>query len=237
MNILLIEVFVVITIGWAATLYWVTRRWLRQKLAWQWWQAQQTQRLHHQAESIRDRLLQQTFAFRRYLESQPTANAPHPAQTERWVNRFQSFYQSLESLSNELSPPFVADSLPLALQFIVKDWQKTRLQLTLTFDMPPDWESRSPQQNQPILSIVTALLSILVPTENIPQQLHLTLSQNDNRNTLELTLQGNAVPTSQSLLSTPEIQHLKEIFHSLVAGQLEISQDGAAVISQLSWSH
>lgn len=236
-NILLIEVSVVITIAWATTSYYLTKKWLRQKKAWQWWQAQQTRQLHQQAESIRDGLLQQAFAFRRDLENEPAApNAARsdPEQTARWLARLQAFYQSLENLSNELSPPFVADSLPLALQFVVKDWMRSHPNLTLNFNAPPDWPEQSPDQNQLILSVVTALLTLSNPTENTVH-LNVCLSQGSDRYALDLSLQGTDTQTYRAIVEKPETRHLKEIFHSLATGQLEINQEDMSLKCQLSW--
>ena len=226
-----------ITIAWATTFYYLTQKWLRQKLAWQWWQAQQTQQLHQQAESIREGLLQQAFAFRRYLESKPTApDATHsdPEQTARWLARLQAFYQSLENLSNELSPPFVADSLPLALQFVIKDWMRSHPNLTLDFNAPPDWPAKSPNRNQLVLSLVTALLTLFNPEEDTAH-LQVRLSQESERYTLELILQGADAQSHRAIVAQPETRHLKEIFHSLAAGQLEINQEDASLKCQLSW--
>ncbi len=249
-NILLIGAIVLITIGWATTVYWLTRKWLRQKLAWQWWHEQQALQLHHQAEVIRDGLLQQTFAFRRYLESaeQHTlkrADSAQPAaeQTSQWMERFQGFYQSLESLSNELSPPFVADSLPLALQFALKDWARCQqlsqgeLQppVALQFDLPADWPTGSPQKNQTVLSTVTGLLNALIPPDNFFRQLQLTLSRESALCTLTFRLSGSNPQTLQTMPEQPEVQHLKEIFHSLVAGRLEIGYEGTSLAGQLRW--
>ncbi len=239
-----------ITIGWATMLYWLTRKWLRQKLAWQWWQAQQTQHLHHQAESIRDGLLQQTFAFRRYLESaeqntSKLAGSAQPAaeQAGCWLERFQGFYQSLESLSNELSPPFVADNLPLALQFVLKDWarcqrlsqEESQPPVALQFEIPSDWPPSSPQKNQIILSTVIRLLSTLMPLGDLPKKLQLTLSRESALCRLTFRLSGSDPQTLQNMSKKPEVQHLKEIFHSLVAGRLEISHEGAALAGQFCW--
>ncbi|MGB7087673.1 MAG: hypothetical protein WBD47_19090 [Phormidesmis sp.] len=265
MNTLLIEVIVLITIGWATTVYWLTRKWLRQKVAWQWWHEQQALQLHHQAESIRDGLLQQTFAFRRYLENSPesylenssksvsententdrhlASHQPAATPTTHWLEQFQTFYQSLESLSNDLSPPFVADSLPLALQFVLKDWARCQgfslgseqAQRTLQLDLPADWPLGSPAKNKIILSIVTRLLSLLTSPDTRSQQLQLTLSHELDLRTLSFTLDGNKPQSIEAISRSPEIQHLKEIFHSLAAGRLEISHEGELVTGQLCW--
>lgn len=259
MNILLIGVIVLIAIGWATTTYWLTRKWLRQKLAWQWWHEQQALQLHHQAEMIRDGLLQQAFAFRRYLESteknaerhtlrRDDSAQPVDEQSGRWIEQFQGFYQSLESLSNQLSPPFVADSLPLALQFALKDWArgqrlfqgglpqgKSQSPVALQFDVPADWPPSSPEKTQIILSTVTGLLNALMPPDDFPKQLQLTLSRESALCTLTFRLSGSEAQALQNMPEKPEVQHLKEIFHSLGTGRLEISHEGAAIAGHLYW--
>lgn len=247
-----------LTIGWATTLLAMKRRWLRQRQAWQWWQAQQILQSHHNAESIRDGLLQQTFAFRRYLETMgapaetvETADTaampgrtipPEAEQTQQWIERVHTFHQSLEGLSNELSAPFVADSLPLALQFTLKSWQQAHAPSAkechpaqLSIKVPPDWPPSSTAQNQLILSIAIELLTLLQPN-NVPgNQLHITLSHEETLNTLIFQLSNDAGQPLPNLSGLAEIQHLKEIFHSLAAGQLDISQKDLSLIARLRW--
>jgi hypothetical protein len=240
-NTLLIEVIVLITIGWATTLYNWRRQWLRQQQAWQWWHQQQSLQSHHKAEAIRDGLLQQTFAFRRYLEN--TTLPASPDQTQRWLARFQTFYQSLETLSDDLSPPFIADSLPLALQFAIKNWQQGKSLSAepfpaisnIQFSFPPDWPQGPPQQNQIILSTVTVLLPLLLPPERSPRQLSISLSRENAQHTLTLQLRNDTAQTQPNISELAEIQHLKEIFHSLTAGELEISQTAFTLTGRLCW--
>ena len=268
-----------ITIGWATTMYWLTRRWLRQKLAWQWWHEQQALQLHHQAEAIRDGLLQQTFAFRRYLESaeestavsskensqihrtgstatnsaetpsvqlsstQTSSTQTSSAQTSHWLAQFQLFYQSLESLSNQLSPPFVADSLPLALQFVLNDWAGHQSlaqgdscsQAKLDLALPADWPLDAPAKNKVVLSIVTALLGLLTEYKGHPRELRLALRREGALSLLTFNLDGIAPQTVQTIFKSPEIEHLKEIFHNLATGRLEISYAGESLTCQLCW--
>ena len=221
---------------------------MRERQAWQWWQRQQILQSHHSAESIRDGILQQTFAFRRYLESAPATHPP-TEQTARWLDRFQLFYQSLEHLSNQLSPPFAADSLPLALQFVLKNWQKDYPHLVLQFDLPSDWPY-STRHSQTILSVLTGLLTLLIPAddrleENAPgyrsPHLQFTLSSQDSQNgqktrhTLTFQLAESTAETTKALADRPEIQHLKEIFHGLAAGRLDINNAGTSLTGHLRW--
>ncbi|MEM8613713.1 MAG: hypothetical protein AAGF93_16940 [Cyanobacteria bacterium P01_H01_bin.105] len=234
MNTVLIEVAVIMTLVGSTTLYLAMRRWLRQRQAWQWWHRRQTDQLHQQAEAIRDDLLQQTFAFRRYLEDTLTTQ-PDSAQTEQWLERFQAFYHSLERLSDQLSPPFVADSLPLALQFMVSTWQRSHPGLIIQLSVPADWPEQSAENNPAILSIITGLIELLVPAGGCKHQLQLTLERQNNWCTLTFKQVQTQTANSQPLTDTSEVDHLKEIFRSLTAGRLEVVVDDSELVGQLCW--
>lgn len=215
-------------------LYFIVQRWLRQRQAWQWWHNQQTARLHEQAEAIRDDLLQQTFAFRRYLESSLAAH-PDVEQTQQWLDSFQLFYTTLERLSNQLSPPFIADSLPLALQFMAQTWQHTYKGLTVELDVPRDWSQASTDNNQVILSVIAGMIELVVPVDGSEQQVHITLRRQDTLCTLTFQQINQLSIDPASVANTPEIKHLKEIFCSLTAGQLEVSTAASGLMGQLRW--
>jgi hypothetical protein len=225
-------------VGWTSTLWLLLRSQQRQRLAWQWWYEQQWQQQQQRADAIRDGLLQQTFAFRRYLESAPLV---HPqdstTQTEQWLERFQQFYRTLENLSNELSPPFVEDSLPLALQFAIKELQAAYPHLTVALNLPPTCVSTSLAPASPdnaiMLSIVVELIQVLVSNQTYPQHLQLQLEQQNDAQTLTLHLDGIAPEKLKNIVKMAEVNYLREIFQSLVAGKLDIKLDPTALICQL----
>lgn len=210
------------------------RRWWRQRLAWQWWHQRQTNRFHAQAESIRDDLLQQTFAFRRFLESSLDSQ-PEAEQTEQWVKRCQTLYRSLEQLSDQLSPPFMGDSLPLALQFMVQTWQTSHPGVVVRLNVPDDWPEQTTTHNPIILSIFTGLIEALLAGQDSHYRLHMSLQRQDNRCTLtfEQTISEDSAPVSASNIA--EVNHLQEIFRSLVAGKLEASKTPSGWQGQLCW--
>lgn len=223
------------TLVGTTTLYFTVRRWLRQRQAWQWWHQRQTAQLHQQAESIRDDLLQQTFAFRRYLESTLADNCDHAdtEQAEQWLERFQSFYRSLEQLSDRLSPPFIEDSLPLALQFMVQTWQHSYPGLTVRLDIPSDWPGPSVNKNPIILSVMTGIIELLTPVDGY--QLQITLERQDNLCQITFKQENHQATGKKMCAKAPEITHLKEIFRSLTAGRLDIVINEAGLTGQLCW--
>jgi hypothetical protein len=250
-------------INWLAALYAWHKKVCRQQQAWRWWYQQNTLQSYSVAETIRDGPLQQAFALRRSIETAgwPVGEFPLKSgtaqisaeQTAHWLETFQTLYQTLASLSDQLSPPFVADSLPLALQYTLKNFTlrqsaeplahnsiSSLANGELNFDLniiPASWPLAHCHQNQAILSIVTSLLRLILPTSRLAQPIMLTLNYKDSLNTLTLHFQPVANCPRLALAKLAEIQHLKEIFHSLTAGQLTVNQTANSLMGRLCWQN
>jgi hypothetical protein len=241
---------------WLIALYAWQKKVCCQQQAWCWWYRQNTLQSHDIAEAIRDGPLQQAFALRRSLEtagwqpsepalSSTTHTAPEisPEQAARWLEVFQSLYQTLVRLSDQLSPPFVTDSLPLALQFTLKNFTLKNQQpanSTLNFDLkviPADWSLAHSDQNQAVLSTVTSLLTLLLPTSDLTQPVILTLNCENALNILTIHLPPAGHGPSLKTAELAEIQHLKEIFYSLTAGQLAVDQTATSLMGHLCWQN
>lgn len=243
-----------ITTGWLTTMRWWSQRWLRQQSAWQWWHQQRTLQLHGTAESIRNDLLQQTFAFRRYLENtaaerSTTADDMHPQHairrkhepSEQWLEKLQTLHQTLENLSNELSPPFLSDNLPLALNFMVHYRRYTISTLSIDLKLPTDWpfdlsQQGSPIKNQLVLSVLTELLTLLLDHRETAQHLRITLHREATTRLLSVDVEDSDTDALQCIAQKPEVRHLQEIFYSLAGGQLALGVEGAALTSCLRWN-
>lgn len=197
----------------------------QQQKAWQWWYHKQQQQQHHQAEIVRDGLLQDAFALRRHLEKGKQDS--HIS----YLEQFNQFYQTLETLSNQLSPPFIEDSLPLALQFLMK--QRTNIDTPFEIDADTDWSSESVESNQIVMSVVGELLPLLLKDAQSPFNVHLW--QDSLANQLQFTRSVGNYQTDLSILQAAEVQYLKEIFRSLISGTLDINQKDTQLICQLSW--
>ena len=230
---LLIEVAVVGMLGWLITLYVAIRRWFHWQQTWCWWHAQHISRLHHQAEFIRDDLLQQTFGFRRYLENSLTTS-PDAAQIEQCLDQLHTFYQTLEQLSNQLSPPFVADSLPLALQFMMSTWQQAHPGLKVQMESPTHWPKSTSDNNQVILLIVTETLKLLTHTDHREQVLHVVLACQKDGSSLTFSQENSRFQTATST-ETNKHQHLKNVFYGLMAGQLKVDTTDTLTTFRLFW--
>ncbi|MBX2864617.1 MAG: hypothetical protein KTR27_13800 [Leptolyngbyaceae cyanobacterium MAG.088] len=229
---ILVGISVVIFMG-SAISNWRSQRTTRQRRkTWHWWHSQQQQQQHTQAEIVRDGLLQEAFALRRHLEK-----GSHPTQeTVPYLEQFNQFYRSLENLSNELSPPFIDDSLPLALQFVLKNHKQ--IETSLDLELETDWSCDGTESNRTLLSIVNELLPLLLPEAQIPElqiPLNVRLQRVGTMNNLQLSRSMLNQQSKLLLLNSTELQYLKEIFHSLMSGTLDINQDDVELICQLSW--
>lgn len=253
-----------------------------QRRAWQWWQTRQMLLSAHQADVIRDGLLQQAFALRRYLESsrevaksfsnnraldncqadnnkQAQNSSVHShleqsamptcaiwvsdQQAVEWIDRFESIYHALENLSNMLSPPYMAENLPLALQFVLnhldnnqfgrRDWPPN-MRVQLCCDS--HWPYPTPNKNRLVVPTVVELLDVLaIKGELQSPDLKLTLNSRMIKRTLTFQLDNCERTSIQKITKSAEIRYLKEVFHSLTAGRLEIIHEGTSLIGQLSW--
>ncbi|MBF2072279.1 MAG: hypothetical protein IGS50_00730 [Synechococcales cyanobacterium C42_A2020_086] len=88
--------------------------------AMQWWESRRVLRLNTEVEVLRDQVLQELFTMRRCLElvSLETGEAADQ-QRHVWLAQVETLHQSLERLGFQLSPPYVEDSLPLAIQALL----------------------------------------------------------------------------------------------------------------------
>ena len=196
----------------------------QEQQAWCWWHAQQQQRQQQQAETIRDGVLQEAFGFRRYLEAVPSTGSPPEA---GWLERFNQFYQQLEALSDELLPPFIEDSLPLALQ----SWLN-RAPDPIRLTVPSCDRDLPVAHNQTVLAVVAELLPIL-RSQAQPWQAQLTYL--DEGQLLRFTCEAAATQVASQLLCIPEFKYLQAIFHRLTFGTLEIKPETNNLNCQLVW--
>ncbi|MEO0541127.1 MAG: hypothetical protein AAFZ80_09720 [Cyanobacteria bacterium P01_A01_bin.105] len=227
----------------------------QQQQAWRWWQTRQQQQQQQRADAIRDGVMQQAFGFRRYLEQLITSTAQdHPSRGQsandgasnglsnpavapisNWLEQFNRFYQQLETLSNELLPPFVEDSLPLALQCLLNS-SHPPVPLTTTADRPlPPPAPENVGIYQTVLAVVAELLPVLQAHGPQSWQAQLSYQEDDDRYGLSFTTEETATANLSSLRQVKELNYLQEVFRSLTSGTLEVSQDNRILTCRLVW--
>jgi len=149
-----------------------------------WWHQYQAQMLTQEADFVRNGILQEIIAIRRRLEiscplqphSTTSVCAPQLADLSR-------LYSLLEGFCDRLQSPFIADSLPLALQHVIKPWQTS---LNLQTQLPTVWAAEPLEQAQLLTLLMKAVLSRLVEWPHSPQVTTLTMTEAPPRKTLTL---------------------------------------------------
>lgn len=212
------------------------RRLLYQRQISQWFCTRQFHQLLTQSEIIREQLLQQTFALMRSQElgAMEACSADDAQQWQNCLALTQTFNQSLENLSNELWPPFVEESLPLALQHVIKQWtdQKT---VQLRLELPSEWPQQQPDKQRMVLWCVRQCLLVLQSGAR-SASLSLSLIEINNRAKLWLSLDGLSLNTMNDTSLQDELKQIQHIFQFFMPGRCQLTYGETGVNFEFNWS-
>lgn len=202
-----------------------------------WWHQRQVNRLHGSAELIRDGILQELFALRRGLELiDGECNLPPES-----LRQLEALHLRLEEVSNELSPAFSRDSLPLAMQHILQVWQRrhptVRLttQLTSGNTLPPTLTSRVALTTlEEVLQLITGRLETDTTTgTDITMAIH--LQQEDASGAIAIALSGLPRRHCNDIAQMEDLTHLRQAFEVLTGGSVTQVANDSTLRWQLSW--
>ena len=59
------------------------------------------------------------------------------------LTTLEKFHTALNELSDHLAPPYLEDSLPLAIRFAMETWQAQHPQSELKLELPTEWTYES----------------------------------------------------------------------------------------------
>lgn len=111
------------------------------------WYEQQLALSAHDVNFIRDDALQELSAVRRGLELTAASHFGPQAdsgQYRTWIRQLESLHLALNELVDSLVPPFVTDSLPLALATHLKAVKGTQAGFKFSLRQSGAWEPREP---------------------------------------------------------------------------------------------
>lgn len=186
----------------------------RMRQVWQWRSQRHFLRSHEEAEIIRDQLLQQSFVMRRGLES--ALMKTHDLEIEACLAQLNLFHQSLNELSDRLSPPYLEDDLSLAISHLLKSWKSEHT--TIHFQHPPIWNQAAHQSDAFILDGIDEVLRIVVTNLLTPKVIFVTL--NNVRDQLNLEIR---IPDAEDLNIHSDLKHLSKAMRFLAGGQCAFS--------------
>lgn len=191
-----------------------------------WWHRRQAQWLNHQAEAIRNGLLQDLLALRRQLELQA-------GDRQTCLGAMEQLYTALENLGDQLSSPYGQDSLPLAIRYALQPWQD---QLPLQLDLPNAWPAEGEAEIALVISILINLAAAIAEAHP-PDHWGVSLCPRPEK---QLTLQLS-YPTSlpSKLLQVCQGQdwnyHL-QTFELLTQGHIHHHHQPDQLCWRLTWS-
>jgi hypothetical protein len=191
--------------------------------AFQWWSRQQFRQQWSESDRIRNGVMQDLFAMYRGIEVSQLQGANSILQNSKtWLEQAGQIQRSLEQLSHHLSPLFLEDSLPLALQATVSGWQ-AKTQHLIHVDVPLDWQANVQEHNQVVLNTLLAILETI--SSHQASSLDLTehpiqicLAQRDNFAELLIEIEGTR-SSGKAIARSQEWIYLRRCFHYLTGGR------------------
>lgn len=237
-SVLLISVLVGL-----AVFHWQTQQALR------WWFEQQHQWLCREAEQVRNGPLQETFVMRRQLEMNPNETLGKPlSQHPTWMAQVTQLNGQLVRLSDELSPPYLETSLPLAIQAWAQEAELPGMPGMLGMPgvpglmlcLPNCWHPEPPARVSLILSMLTYLMRLSMETADLPTAMSLALSQQAGWGgrgvgVLEVRLDYATTAIAAAVGRSLNLQPLIRTFQVLAPGRCTQRQRQQRLIWQFRW--
>jgi len=202
----------------------------------QWWCRRQTLRSYHEAEQIRDGLLQESFSLWRALEvSLAHPDAKPNQEWQKQLELTERLHVALQQMSDRLSPPYSDDNMILALQYAIEMYRKQHPNLQLTLDLPVNWQAESYETIRTVLMTLDELLRIaLAQTRFEPPTIAIALRPLPGLG--ELVVQFTDPTQSLSPLQVKEFAYLRRAFQILTSGKCFYRCKDASITWHFRWA-
>ncbi len=168
---------------------------------------------------IRNGLLQESFVIRRDLE---LALADDVASSKRvlpdWLQKIETIHHSLEELSDHLSSPYLDNNLPLAVRYLLDQWQINHPTINAKIHLPINWCHESIEQNRIILTTIDELLRIVLLQSAMQVSLIVDFKQQGQLHELTILF---SIPGTFALAPQKhkeELAHLRQSFQFFTSG-------------------
>lgn len=202
----------------------------------QWWQQRQSRRLSCEAEKIRDGLLQESFTIRRSLElSLLKEDSTSTKLNQDLLKKTEKLYHCLKQLSERLSPAYIEDSLPLAIQCVVESWQTSNSNVKIEMELPAVWRQEPLDRSLLILKILDELLQMSSSELVTELSIHISLKEQGNIGELIVHISYPDVPTLVSYWSREDLEYLSQTFQFLIAGQCCRLREELTIVWYFRW--
>ncbi len=205
-----------------------------------WWVKQQALQLLAGADQIRNGVLQESFALRRSLELAPPPDmSPNADRESAWIGQLETWHRRLQRLSDQLSPAYVEDSLPLAIRSLVETWQQAHPHVACRFDLPSAWADSSASVSFNLI-VLRLLEELLRSSATSATALHMALYSGrtlwgQRQQTLRLQITYPDADALSQGASPEQDRRLRQVFEWLTAGHGRRQRRGLTVTWHYHW--
>lgn len=200
-------------------------------------------KLHHEAEEIRNGLLQESFAVRRglevFLESQKRCGHEHSSSAVTvgydTLQILERFHLTVKAWSDRLSPPYLDDSLPHAIGHLVEGWKTRYPTLSIHLSVPTEWPIEAYSDHRAIVLVLDELFyrsSTEFPTLSA---IAIHLYHHNAMGKLSVKLTQSVSPSPEQIQSQALI-HLQRVSQGLTMGHCSYRWMGSEMQWELAWN-
>lgn len=228
---MLLGLIVVIT---GIALLWVGVKIMRMKQALRWWFERQATLLEQQSQTVHNSLMQDVCAVRRSFElAAVESGLAAPVQDE--LIHLERIYRSLEQLTDTLSPTYIRESLPLAIQSKVSQWITHHPSLAIELDLPTAWNYEASYQNYLVIDMLDELFRITTLSVPLPSHLKLALNDRSARITLSMEVTYPESDDLRNILGLADVSYLQHTFNILSDGTCSYWKEDKMLCIQFRW--
>ncbi|BDA76465.1 unknown protein (plasmid) [Calothrix sp. PCC 7716] len=211
----------------------VWRQQTRQALYW--WHHRQHIKMRQEADSIRNKTLQELFVLRRNMELSQVNNSKTYFD-QKYLDHVQNIDSSLKKLSEYLYPAHLDNNLPLAIYSLLESWKSNFSSFNFHLKLPEIWDNEPEEKNRILLMIINELLNIIILSHEIlPLILVATLEQKNNYNKFKLELKNSCTSNHTHFYRLPEFDYLCHIFKIITGGKCFYQQKHSTQIWHFCW--
>jgi hypothetical protein len=224
---------------------WFVIRWHRLQQALQWWYRQHVLRLFNEAEAVRNGILQDAFTLRRTLELSSVPHQAVPAELhavliagadrETLLKTLEELHGSLKRFSDFLSPPYLEDSFPLAIDHLLKFYQQQHSNVALELSIPENWQDDAYEQSRIVWIAIDELLRMTLAPFPSVRSISACLTQNAAAHQLVIKIFYSNCDRQNLRDGFKELSYLRRSAQFLTAGTCTYHQDHEALIWSMRW--
>lgn len=219
------------------SILWILASHLEMQKVMRWWYRKQLSSFNHQAEEIRNGVIQELFGIRRDLElrsmDEPALGKSFPY--HRWIDRLEYVQQMLEALSYQWSPPFVEDSLVLAIHHAIAPWRDRYPSVSFRLLLATDWQHEMPEVNRMLITAIEELLRAAQLELETQNEVEVTLHRRARLGELVIRIQYTNEEVLKRVLYTKDVVYLREVFQALGLGWCVFTREAMSAVWTFQW--